>query len=67
MSNSINPKLELVKRALLVRLTDFELATNDEEFFNLLEDLRDYIVRYKLKNKKIEADQLELFGSDNGS
>lgn len=64
MKQSQNKKLDLVMQDILGRLTDFQLASTDDEFFNLLEDLREYIVNYKIKerDKKHELDQLELFG-----
>ena len=39
-------KLNIVKTALLSRLTDFQLHSNDDEFFNECENLRQFIVDY---------------------
>ena len=45
-------KIDIVITALLARLTDFQLQSNlDDEFFNQCEDLRQYLVDYKEKEK----------------
>ncbi len=64
MNRSQTKKLDLVMQGILGRLTDFQLTSTDEEFFNLLEDLREYIVNYnhKEREEKQELNQLELFG-----
>jgi hypothetical protein len=40
-------KRNLVIVALLARLTDFQLMSQDKDFFNWMEELRQYIVDFK--------------------
>jgi hypothetical protein len=40
-------KRNLVIVALLARLTDFQLMSQDKDYFNWMEELRQYIVDFK--------------------
>lgn len=53
-------KMDLVITSILARITDFQLQSTDNDFFEQIEDLREYIVKYRPKPKPKKNNQLEL-------
>lgn len=47
----IKSPLEVVIHSMLVRLTDFELTTNDDKLLDTLEKLRQLLVEFKENNR----------------
>lgn len=44
IEKEIEKKVGLVFSAMLSRITDFQLHSNDDDFFNIVEDLREEII-----------------------
>lgn len=53
-------KIKLVFTAFLSRLTDFQLASKDDEFFDIGEEIREGLVELEEKIIKGEKAQQEL-------
>lgn len=50
--NDMTKKVDLVKISILQRITNFQLQTQDDDFFHILEDMREVIVDFEPNQQK---------------
>jgi hypothetical protein len=61
VKKDLDKKKNLVMTSLLSRITDFQLQSQDAEFFDWIEDLRGALVDFS-ENKLIKEELKELRG-----